>query len=230
MSCYVVVNHAEKRKKRKKLCRRLVAVFLLLLICAVGIALWVYWKSMTPTILDIVEVRVRSAATQAANEAVLAVFSGGVKYADIVTVERNTQNEIVMLSANQVTVNELARDTSLVTQRKIEDLFVDEAINIPFGTLTGIPLLSEVGPNVSVYVTPIGAVTCKFVSDFESAGINQTLHRIYLQVESRVDVIVPTMHKVLEINTPILVCETVIVGKIPDTYLQGGLVLSGKMQ
>lgn len=229
MSSYVVVNHAEKRKKRKKLCRRFIAVFLLLLLCALGIAMWMYWKSMTPTILDIVEVRVRSEATQAANEAVLAVFNGGVKYSDIVAVERNAQNEIVMLSANQVTVNELARDTSLVTQSKIAALF-EESIDIPFGTLTGIPLLSDVGPNVSISVSPIGSVTCKFVSDFESAGINQTLHRIYLQVESQVDVIVPTMHKVLKINTPILLCETVIVGKIPDTYLQGGLILDGKTQ
>lgn len=229
MSSYVVVNHAEKRKKRKKLCRRFIAVFLLLLLCALGIAMWMYWKSMTPTILDIVEVRVRSEATQAANEAVLAVFNGGVKYSDIVAVERNAQNEIVMLSANQVTVNELARDTSLVTQSKIAALF-DKSIDIPFGTLTGIPLLSDVGPNVSISVSPIGSVTCKFVSDFESAGINQTLHRIYLQVESQVDVIVPTMHKVLKINTPILLCETVIVGKIPDTYLQGGLILDGKTQ
>lgn len=229
MSSYVVVNHAEKRKKRKKLCRRFIAVFLLLLLCALGIAMWMYWKSMTPTILDIVEVRVRSEATQAANEAVLTVFNGGVKYSDIVAVERNAQNEIVMLSANQVTVNELARDTSLVTQSKIAALF-DKSIDIPFGTLTGIPLLSDVGPNVSISVSPIGSVTCKFVSDFESAGINQTLHRIYLQVESQVDVIVPTMHKVLKINTPILLCETVIVGKIPDTYLQGGLILDGKTQ
>jgi len=229
MSCYVVVNRAEKRKKRKKLCRRLVAAFLVLLVCALGIAAWIYWRSMTPTILDIVEVRVRSEATRAANEAVLAVFDGGVKYADIVAVERNAQNEIVMLSANQVTVNELARDTSLVTQSKISALF-DEAINIPFGTLTGIPLLSEVGPNVSISVSPIGAVTCKFVSYFESAGINQTLHRIYLQVDSRIDVIVPSMHKVLEISTPVLVCETVIVGKIPDTYLQGGVLVNGKTQ
>lgn len=229
MSCYVVVNHAEKRKKRKKLCRKLVAVFLVLIVCTLGIAAWVYWKSMTPTILDIVEVRVRSEATRAANEAVVAVFDGGVKYTDIVAVERNAQNEIVMLAANQVMVNELARDTSLLTQSKIETLF-DTAIDIPFGTLTGIPLLSEVGPNVSIAVSPVGAVTCKFVSHFESAGINQTLHRIYLQVDSQVDVIVPSMHKVLEISTPVLVCETVIVGKIPDTYLQGGVILTGKAQ
>ncbi|MCM1289114.1 MAG: sporulation protein YunB [Corallococcus sp.] len=228
MSSYVVVNHAEKRKKRKRVCRKCIAVLLVALFCALGVAMWIYWKSMTPTILEIVEVRVQSEATRAANEAVLSVFAGGVKYDDMVAVERNSANEIVMLTANQAVVNELARDTSIVTQNKITSLF-GESIDIPFGTLTGIPLLNEVGPNVSISVSPVGAVTCKFVSHFESAGINQTLHRIYLHVESRVDVIVPTMHKILEINTPILVCETIIVGKIPDTFLQGGVVLSGSV-
>ena len=229
MSCYVVVNRAEKRKKHKKVCRRIIAVFLLLVLCAIGIALWVYWRSMAPTILEIVEVRVQSEATRAANEAVLAVLRGGVKYDDLVTVERNNQNEIVMVSANQSAVNQLARDTSLVTQNKISTLF-DDAISIPIGTLTGIPLLNDRGPLVNIEVSPIGAVGCQFVSHFEAAGINQTLHRIYLNVDSRVDIIVPTMHKVLAVNTPILVCESIIVGKIPDVYLQGGAVFSGNMQ
>ena len=229
MSRYVVVDHAEKRKKRKKVCRRLVAIFLLLFLCVVGILLWVYWKSMTPMILDIVEIKVQSEATRAANEAVMAVFSGGTKYNDLVTVERNKDNEIVMLSANQAEVNQLARDTTIITQSKIALLFY-EAISIPLGSLTGIPLLNDRGPNVNVEVSPIGAVSCQFVSQFESAGINQTLHRIYLNVESRVDVIVPTMHKVLSITTPILVCETIIIGKIPDTYLQGGVIFTGNTQ
>ena len=225
MSCYVVVNQAEKRKKRKKVCRRVIAVFLLLLIAVIGLLLWIYWKSMTPTILEIAEVRVQSEATRAANEAVLSVFNGGVKYDDIVTVERNNENEVVLVSANQVAVNQLARNTSLVTQNKISGLF-DKAISIPLGSLTGIPLLNDRGPLVNIEVSPIGAVECKFVSNFESAGINQTLHRIYLNVESRVDVIIPSMHKVLIVSTPILVCETVIIGKIPDAYLQGGIVFS----
>ena len=225
MSRYVVVNHAEKRKKHKKVVRRLVAVLMLLIFCVLGILLWVYWKSMTPTILEIVEVRVQSEATRAANEAVLSVFNGGVHYDDIVTVERNNQNEVVLVSANQVVVNQLARDTSLVTQNKIAVLF-NKAISIPLGSLTGIPLLNGRGPSVNIEVSPIGAVECQFVSHFESAGINQTLHRIYLNVESRVDVIIPTMHKVLNVTTPILVCETIIVGKIPDTYLQGNVFFS----
>lgn len=224
MSRYVVVNQAEKRKRRKKVFRKIICAFVLLIVLAIGIALWVYWRSMTPTILDIACVQVHSEATRAINEAVLAVFQGDVNYKDLVVVEKNVDDDIVMLTANSALVNNLARNTSLLVQSKINKLF-EEEISIPIGTLSGIPLLNEVGPNVSIAVSPVSSVVCKFNSEFVSAGINQTLHRIYLNVESTVDLIVPSMHQQVEINTPVLVCESVIVGKVPQTFLQGGFVI-----
>lgn len=224
MSHYIVVNRAEKQKKRKRFFRKLLCGIIVLVIVVIAIALWVYWKSMTPTILDIAQVRVHSEATRAINEAVLAVFEREINYSDLVVVEKNKDNEVVLLTANSALVNSLARNTSLLTQTKISKLF-ESPINIPLGTLSGIPLFNELGPNVSIEVTPVGTVTCSMVSKFETAGINQTLHRIYLNVDGKVDLIVPTMHQVLEISTPILICETVIVGQVPQTFLQGGFVL-----
>lgn len=224
MSHYVVVNQAEKKKRHKKILRRFFAAIILLIIFAIAIALWVYWRSMTPTILDIASVTVQSEATRAINEAVLAVFAGDVNYSDMVVVVKNKEDDVVMVTANSSLVNNLARNTSLLTQAKINNLF-ENAISIPIGSLSGIPLLNDVGPNVDIAVSPIGSVVCTFISEFTSAGINQTLHRIFLQVESKVDLIVPTMHRELEINTPVLICETIIVGQVPETFLQGGLIL-----
>ena len=224
MSHYVVVSHSENKKRRKKVLRKILCAVILLVVLAIGVALWIYWRSMTPTILDIATVRVQSETTRAINEAVLSVFSSEVNYADMVVVEKNKDDDVVMLTANSVMVNGLARNTSLLTQSKINSLF-QNAISIPIGSLSGIPLLNEVGPNVNIDVSPIGSVVCTFVSEFSTAGINQTLHRIYLNVESKVDLIIPTMHREIEISTPILVCETIIVGQVPNTFLQGGLVL-----
>ena len=224
MSHYVVVNQAEKKKRHKKVLRRFLCAVLMIIILSIAIALWVYWRSMTPTILDIATVTVQSEATRAINEAVLSVFSGDVSYTDMVVVEKNKDNEIVLLAANSALVNNLARNTSLLTQAKINNLFED-AINIPIGSLSGIPLLNGVGPNVSITVSPIGSIVSTFESEFVTAGINQTLHRIFLNVEGTVDLIIPTMHREIQINTPILICETVIVGQVPQTFLQGGFVL-----
>ncbi|CCZ95226.1 sporulation protein YunB [Corallococcus sp. CAG:1435] len=225
---YIVVDKAAKLKRRRKIVQKIVAIFMAMVIVALAIALWVYWKSMTPTILDIAQVQVKAQTTQAVNEAVLSVLQG-VDYADFVTVEKNSQNEVVLITANSNSVNQLARNASIVTQGKINTLF-QQAISIPLGTLSGIPLLSQLGPDVNIVIDPVGTVQCSFVSHFETAGINQTLHRIYLNVSSTVDVIIPSSHQVVQIETPILVCETVIVGKVPDTFLQGGLLLGQSQQ
>ena len=225
---YIVVDKAAKLKRRRKIVQKIVAIFTAMVIVALAIALWVYWKSMTPTILDIAQVQVKAQTTQAVNEAVLSVLKG-VDYADFVTVEKNSQNEVVLITANSNSVNQLARNASIVTQGKINTLF-QQAISIPLGTLSGIPLLSQLGPDVNIVIDPVGTVQCSFVSHFETAGINQTLHRIYLNVSSTVDVIIPSSHQVVQIETPILVCETVIVGKVPDTFLQGGLLLGQSQQ
>lgn len=225
---YIVVDKAAKLKRRRKILQKIIAIFTAIVIVALAIALWVYWKSMTPTILDIAQVQVKAQTTQAVNEAVLSVLQG-VDYADFVTVEKNSQNEVVLITANSNSVNQLARNASIVTQGKINTLF-QQAISIPLGTLSGIPLLSQLGPDVNIVIDPVGTVQCSFVSHFETAGINQTLHRIYLNVSSTVDVIIPSSHQVVQIETPILVCETVIVGKVPDTFLQGSLLLGQSQQ
>lgn len=225
---YIVVDKAAKLKRRRKIVQKIVAIFTAMVIVALAIALWVYWKSMTPTILDIAQVQVKAQTTQAVNEAVLSVLQG-VDYSDFVTVEKNSQNEVVLITANSNSVNQLARTAAIVTQGKINTLF-QQAISIPLGTLSGIPLLSQLGPDVNIVIDPVGTVQCSFVSHFETAGINQTLHRIYLNVSSTVDVIIPSSHQVVQIETPILVCETVIVGKVPDTFLQGGLLLGQSQQ
>ena len=224
MSRYAVVNRSDRQRKRRKAIRRIVAVFIVIVLLSILLALWIYWRSMRPAVLDIAQTKLKAETTMAVNEAVCVALASYTSYSDFITVEKNNQNEIVMISANSLLVNELARSTAMLSQNKINELKNFE-VSIPVGTLSGVPLLSERGPTVSVTVSPIGNVHCTFTSTFTTAGINQTLHRIYINVESRVDLIIPTSHLEVETSTPILICESLIVGDVPDTFLQGGLVL-----
>ena len=224
MSRYSVVNRSAKQKKRHKLLRRLVSFLVVAIVLSIVLALWIYWRSMSPTILDIAQTRLKAETTLAVNDAVCVILSDVDSYSDFFTVEKNDQNDIVMISANSALVNTFARNTALLSQKKITEL-KSFSIDIPLGTLSGIPLFSEKGPAVEVVVSPIGNVSCTFKSVFESAGINQTLHRIYVDVCSKVDLIMPTLHVEVQTNTPILLCESLIIGKVPDVYLEGGLVL-----
>ena len=224
MSRYSVVNRSAKQKKRHKLLKRLVSFLIVAIVLSIVLALWIYWRSMSPTILDIAQTRLKAETPLAVNDAVCVILSDVDNYSDFFTVEKNDQNDIVMISANSALVNTFARNTALLSQKKITEL-KSFSIDIPLGTLSGIPLLSEKGPAVEVVVSPIGNVSCTFKSVFETAGINQTLHRIYVDVRSKVDLIMPTLHVEVQTDTPILLCESLIIGKVPDVYLQGGLVL-----
>lgn len=194
------------------------------MVLSVFLALFFYRRSMNPIILDIAQTRLKAETTLAINEALVVTLADVTDFSEFVTVEKNEQNDVVLLTANSALVNNLAHSTAIVTQNKISQLKSFE-VEIPIGTLSGIPLLSELGKTVTVTVSPIGNVSCSFQSAFETAGINQTLHRIYIVVESRVDLIMPTSHMEVESKTPVLLCESVIVGKVPDTFLQGGLTL-----
>lgn len=224
MAKYAVVNKCAQRKKRQKILRKIVAVCLIAIIIIISVAMWVYWKSMTPAILDIAQTRLKAETTHAINEAVNMVMADSYAYSDFVTIEKDDNNEVCLIYANSAMVNALARDMALSSQTKINSLKSFD-VNIPIGTLSGIPLLGEKGPMVNIEVSPIGTVNCTFTSTFETAGINQTLHRIYINVESVVDLIMPTAHTEVSTSTPILLCESVIIGKVPQTFLQGGFNL-----
>ena len=226
MSCYSVVSKSAKQKKRRKLTRRIVLVVVVIFILSILLAAWIYWRSMSPTILDIAQTRLKAETTLAVNDAVCASLKGYVNFSDFINIEKNEQGEIVMISANSSVVNTFAHTTAILSQKKISELKSFD-VDIPLGTVSGIPLLSEKGPTVNIVVSPIGNVRCNFTSTFESAGINQTLHRIYVNVQSKVDLIMPTLHVEVETTTPVLICESVIIGKVPDTFLQGGLFRFG---
>jgi sporulation protein YunB len=94
-----------------------------------------------------------------------------------------------------------------------------KGVNIPLGTFTGLPILVGLGPPINIKLIPIGAINCNFTSQFVSAGINQTNHRIYLQVSSKINVILPTETRTLSNTTQMLISENIIIGKVPETYL-----------
>jgi sporulation protein YunB len=78
------------------------------------------------------------------------------------------------------------------------------------------------GPDIRINIYPIGAIVCTFSSVFTQAGINQTNHKIYVNVTSSINVVLPIHNKRIESTTQILICESVIIGKVPHFYLDGG--------
>lgn len=144
-----------------------------------------------------------------------------VSYADLVTLEYSSNGDIVALTSNMTQANILRAqllDTALGALDGLELMEMD----VPLGTILDWDLFSGLGPNVNVRVLYTGTASAEFENSFSSAGINQTCHQIFFRVESDIVVLLPGKQYHTTVSSKICVAETVIVGKVPETYLQMG--------
>lgn len=122
-----------------------------------------------------------------------------------------------MISANVITVNEIISDVAIKIQ---EELNKEEntSFNVRMGSLIGSKILSGRGPSFKIKIETIGNLDTDLRSEFEAKGVNQTLHRMYLQVECNVIILTPFKTTEEKIINQVLLAEAVIIGTTPDTY------------
>lgn len=158
----------------------------------------------------------KSIATKVSNEQATAVMAK-YKYDDLCSITKDTNGNITMISANIIPINEIISDIAVKIQEELNKT-ENGTFGIKMGSMTGSRLFSGRGPTIEIKMTTIGNLDTDLKSEFTSAGINQTLHKIYLQVECQVAVLTP-FHTIEEtIKNQVLLEEVVIVGTTPNTY------------
>ena len=211
------------RRKRKKRRRKARALFLLLCIAILFILLFIYFqRNVTRVLISISEATMRASTTVAVNDAVYYTLSDEMRYEDLVTITRDENGNIVAVAANPLKINKNARDTASISQSNLKNLSLN-GIPVPLGALTGIEAFAGLGPSIHFRIIPVSSVSCDFSSTFESVGINQTKHSIYLNVIADISIVMPSRTENFAVLTEILVGESVIVGAIPDAYLQSDI-------
>ncbi len=140
-----------------------------------------------------------------------------VNYSKLVYLSTNNSGEIVSVESNVMNINSLKTSIAKRIGRELDRLpHVD--ISIPLGTLTGIQLLHGKGFDVSMLLQPVGYAKTQIISEFTEAGINQTRHRILIEIKVNVDAIVPGFSTDVQVVTSIVAAETIIIGRVPDAY------------
>ena len=193
--------------------RRLLLVFLLLLALYLLIQ-----KSLTGVILDTAHAKAYALAVDTMDAAVRQSMGSGVAYEELIAVRTDAQGRVTMLQANTARMNELAASVAISAQ---EALAEDAAprVSVPLGAALRVPFLSSLGPRIRVKLTPVGAVSARFHTEFEAAGINQTRHKIYLQLHAAVQLVLPTGAQPVTVDTQMLIAESIIVGEVPGSYM-----------
>lgn len=196
------------------------AIFLLsvLLLAAFG----VLREKYSVIIRELAEIQVKNATSDLTNDAIARQIEiGNIAYDRIVYFEKDLNGRITALKTNISEVNRLKTDILNIINDEI--LALDSSdIGVPLGSIFLSELFSGKGPAIPVHILSIRNADAAFESSFMEAGINQTLHKLTMVVSIDASVLVLGKTTSFTIATEVVVAETVIVGDVPETYLQTG--------
>ena len=171
---------------------------------------------------DLAQTSVINTTSDMTNDAISKqIASGDIAYDRIVYFEKDLDGRITALKTNMSEVNRLKTDVLNIINDEI--LALDHSdIGIPLGSLFLPELFSGKGPAIPIHILSIRNSDANFVSTFSQAGINQTLHRLNMEVSIDVAVLVLGETSNFTVSSEVVVAETIIVGQVPNTYLQTG--------
>ena len=196
---------------------------LLALVIGVGLALAVIFlidSALRPTLTALAQARVENAVTRIVNDAVDGTLtSEAISYSDLVTLEKDAAGQVSVLAANTAQLNALRTEILGKVLAQVEQLDSQE-LGVPLGSLTGFATASDLGPVLPVRVLTAAVPTADFENVFTSAGINQTLHRIMLNVRVECTLLIPGGTVDTAVEAQVCAAETLLMGQVPDAYLE----------
>ncbi len=198
----------------------LITLAVALLVAASVIAL--LEAKLRPVVAEIASAQAQNTMTAVVEGAVTADLAArNVSYADFITIQRDGGGAITALTTDMARMNLLRAELTAAILESIAGVDVSD-IEVPLGSLFDLEPLWAKGPSLRARAMTVGTVRTEFDSQFTSAGVNQTLHRIWLEVDVPMTLLLPGGEVETALHTRLCVAETVIVGKVPDTYLQVG--------
>lgn len=199
------------------------SLVILLLLTLIGAAVVLHTK-VNPLTEELALAKITDVASNVINQAVSQqIEAGNVSYDDLINLERDNDGNITALTTNMQEMNRLKTQLLSILDGDIYDISDDE-ISIPMGNLTGIQLLSGRGGSIPVKIVAVSSSDANFRGEFSDAGINQTIHRIMMDVALDLIILLPSGTVTDHVSTEVCVAETVLLGQVPQsyTYFNGG--------
>jgi len=210
-----VEREIRRKKRRKRTAKRLTAAALILA------ALCIYASvRLSRIVVDIGLSNVSDLVTSVVSDTIaMRMADGALDYEDLVLLEKDKDGNITALLTNMAKINMLQSE---ITNSVIASLYDDAYMNIsvPLGNILGGSILSGRGPSVPVRIISASTVGTEFVNEFSDAGVNQTRHQIKLNVTVNMSVLLPGKSEDFTVTTQVPVAETLIIGKVPETYAE----------
>ena len=195
---------------------RVLAACLLLLLAACLLFLRL---TVGPLVQELAKAIVSNKASSIINEAMEAQLrSDDIDYDSIIYLEKDYNGAVTALKTNINEINRLKTEILSVIDTMLLELDVNE-VGLPLGSLILPEFFSGTGPTLPVKVLSVSTSDADFHNEFAEAGINQTSHRIYMEVRITMTILTPVGTEAVTASSTVVVAETVIVGTVPGSYV-----------
>ena len=197
-------------KLNKKAMR--IIIFLFVISFLIGIAI----TSVTPVFIVLCQDRAKSYGIKIMNEHIIKEIEG-YSYSDFINQKKDDNENVVIIESNIININKVISNISGKIQDSINNIGNDY-IKISIGSFTGVSLFSGLGVGIPIKISTIGSVKTDVKSELINKGINQTIHRIYLDINCQISVLTPFNTVTENVENKFIIAENVIIGDIPETY------------
>lgn len=206
-------NTPKSHKSRRKIKNTMpvVSIFLVAIITCFSI-----WNFVNPIFETLCKDKAKSVATMITNEETTKIIEK-YNYDTFFTIQKDEKGSIQIINANVLRINQVTSDIAVAIQKALDNNEKNK-IYIHSGAITGIRFLSGTGPRIPLKIASVGNIDTDLRSEFISQGVNQTLHRVYLNIKTNVSIL--SSFKTIEssIENQALIAEHVIIGEIPSNY------------
>lgn len=199
--------------------RKLWFLLLIMILAAAGYTVGFALRVTGPELVSLAELEARSMMARRVNEAVLEEFTeNAVTAEELFSVTKDEQKQIVMVQTNTGAVNRLSASLTKRIQSQISGM-EGETVEVPLGTALRSPVFSQIGLSFHLRVLPLASAKVNYKTEFETAGVNQTCHKLYLEVNCGARLLAPFAEKKVELSSRVLLAETIVVGDVPQSYI-----------
>jgi sporulation protein YunB len=212
----LIFRHRPVFKSRFK---KLLTIFIIILLILLIIFI-IGTVRLGPVVLRMADSSITDIVTLTVNDVVSEkIADGSINYNELITLEKDSNGNVTALVTDMAKINQLQAE---ITNEVIDRLAYEETtiISIPLGNVTGSAVFAGMGPKIPVKISSVSSVLSSFSNDFSSAGINQTRHKIMLNVDVVLDILIPGYSTSSTVSTQVNVAETIIVGNVPSTYAE----------
>lgn len=192
------------------------SIKIMIIIVVIVLAYKMILGYINPVFETLCEEKARSIATIISNQE-STIAMNKYQYEELYTIEKDEAGNVVIIKSNVVPINNMISDLTEGIQNRFNEMESIQ-IDLNIGNIFGTYYFSGVGPSIPARIAMTGTLDTEIKSEFIAKGINQTLHRIYVNFECYVQIITPIKNFKKQITNQVIIAEHVIVGNIPDTY------------